>query len=120
MKSVPSSLEEVAREFHRIRSQGHKRFPKELWQAAFKLAATHSVAEIASALGISSQYFRLRLAQRKENVQGFAQVHPLPSESHSFVEITLKQQAGPLTLRWTGPIKDLPVLICRLFRGEFT
>jgi len=122
MKSVPPSLEEVAREFHRIRSQkkGHTRFPKDLWQAAFDLTATYSVVEIASALGISSQYFRQRLAQRKEDAQGFAQVRPLPNATHSFVEITLKRQAGPLTLRWTGPIKDLPTLVGKLFRGEFS
>ena len=122
MKAVPHSIEGVAREFHRIRSQtqGRPRFPKELWQAAFSLSGSHTVAEIASALGISSQYFRKRLDQSREDAQGFAQIRALHNESHSFVEITLKQQAGPLTLRWTGPIKDLPTLIGKLFRGEFS
>lgn len=122
MKAATLSLEQVAQEFHRVRSQkkGHPRFSKELWQAAFNLTMTYSVAEIASAIGVSVQYFKKRLARGKQTIQDFAQVRPLPSESHSFVEITLKHQAGPLTLRWTGPVKDLHALISKLFRGEFS
>lgn len=116
------SLEEIAQEFHRIRSQknGRPHFPKELWKAAFDLTATYSLAEVASALGISPQYLKKRLGQDKGITQNFAQARLLPTDSHSFIEITLKHQAGPLTLRWTGPIKDLPALVGKLFRGEFS
>ena len=57
MKAATLSLEQVAQEFHRVRSQkkGHPRFSEELWQAAFNLTMTYSVAEIASAIGVSVQ-----------------------------------------------------------------
>lgn len=122
MMSATRSLEDVAQEFHRIRSEknGRPRFPCELWQAACELAHTHPIAEIALALGVQLQYFKKRLSMQKGTSQTFVKVHPLAPEFHAFVEITLKRQSGPLTLRWTGPTKDLPTLISRLFRGEFS
>lgn len=122
MISIPRSLEDLAQDFHRVRFEGKRRprYPKELWQAACALTATHSVPDIAKALGVSLQYFKQRLGLENKVSQDFAQVRTLHSESHSFVEITLKKPSGPLTLRWTGPIKDLPNLVGKLFRGEFS
>lgn len=120
MKTGSRSLEEVAREFQRIRSQkqGRPRYPKELWQEVFVLADEHSINEIASALGISHQYLRKRLNTRSKIAIGFAQVHPLLNKNHSTVELTIRRVEHPITLRWTGLIKDLPVLIAKLFRGD--
>jgi hypothetical protein len=119
MKTDPRSLEEVAQEFQRIRSQkqGRLRYPKDLWQEVFVLADAYPVNEIASALGISHQYLRKRLNTRPKIAIGFAQVQPLMNSNHSHVEVTIKRLEHPITLRWTGPIKDLPVLIGKLFRG---
>lgn len=120
MKTTPRSLAEVAQEFHRIRSQGRgrPRFPKGLWQEVFDLAATYSVAEMAPALAISPQYLRKRLNTQKITI-GFAQAQVLP-KSLSLVEVTIRQQEHPVTLRWTGPIKHLPILVGKLFRGDFS
>mgnify|MGYP000078239220 CR=1 FL=1 len=123
MKTSPRSLEEVAQEFYRIRSQkqGRRpRFPKELWQEVFDLAATYSTAEIASALGVSAQYLRKRLDSRPKITVGFALAQTLPNKNHSLIEVTIKQMEHPIILRWTGLIKDLPILIGKLFRGEFS
>jgi hypothetical protein len=120
MKTDPRSLEEVAHEFQRIRSQkqGERlRYPKELWQEVFVLADAHPINEIASALGVSHQYLRKRLNTRPKIAIGFAQVQPLTNSKHSHVEVTIKRLEHPITLRWTGPVKDLPILIGKLFRG---
>lgn len=123
MKTSPRSLEQVAQDFHRIRSQKQGRrpcFPKELWQEVFDLAATYYVAEIASALGISAQYLRNRLRKQSKITIGFAQAQILSNKEQSLVELTIKRLDHPITLRWTGLIKDLPLLIGKLFRGEFS
>jgi hypothetical protein len=122
MKTSLRSLAEVAQEFHRIRAQKQGRrthFPKELWQEVFDKSATFSVAEIAEALAISPQYLRKRLNTRPKITIGFAQAQVL-NKSLSLVEVTIKQLERPITLRWTGRIKDLPTLIGKLFRGEFS
>ena len=122
MKTSPRSLAEVAQEFHRIRAQkqGRRiRFPKELWQKVFDLTTTFSVDEIASALAISPQYLRKRLNTRPKITIGFAQAQVL-NKSHSLIEVTIRQQEHPVTLRWTGRIKELPILIGKLFRGDFS
>ena len=123
MKTSPQTLEEVAQKFHRIRAmkQGRRiRLPKELWEEVFDLTTTYYVAEIATALGISNQYLKKRLEKQPKIMLGFTQAQVLNNKNHSLIELTIKRQEHPITLRWTGLIKDLPVLVEKLFRGEFS
>ena len=123
MKTSSNTLEEVAQKFHRIRAQkqGRRiRFPKELWKEVFDLTTTYYVAEIAAALGISTQYLKKRLEKQPKIMLGFTQAQVLNNKNQSLIALTIKRQEHPITLRWTGLIRDLPVLIEKLFRGEFS
>ena len=74
MKTSPHTLEEVAQKFNRIRAmkQGRRiRFPKELWEEVFDLTTTYYIAEIAAALGISTQYLKKRLEKQPKIMLGF-------------------------------------------------
>ena len=94
--------------------------PKELWKEVFDLTNTYYVAEIAAALGISSQYLKRRLEKQPKVILGFTQAQVLNNKNQSLIELTIKRQEHPITLRWTGLIKELPLLIEKLFRGEFS
>lgn len=122
MKTSPQSIEEVSLEFQRIRAQakGRPHFPKELWRAAAALNEVHSIKEIALKLGVSTYYLRKRLKSVQPKItMGFAQAQAIPHH-HSLVEITIKRNQSPINLRWVGPVKELPTLFVKLFRGEIS
>ncbi len=123
MKTSPRTLEEVVQKFQRIRAlnQGRRiHLPKELWKEVFDLTNTYYVAEIAAALGISIQYLKRRLEKQPKVILGFTQAQVLNNKNQSLIELMIKRQEHPITLRWTGLIKELPLLIEKLFRGEFS